>query len=73
MMDAKMDMTTIMPVKFVIDNPSPADKKYYPKKSLIVVISTLCAFILTMIVLLIIERVENQPNRKDSTADGQNN
>ena len=73
MMDAKMDMTTIMPVKFVIDNPIPADKKYYPKKSLIVVISTLCAFILTMIVLLMIERVENQPNRKDSTADGQNN
>lgn len=72
MMDAKMDMTTIMPVKFVIDNPTPADKKYYPKKSLIVVISTLCAFVLTMIVLLMIERVENQPNRKDSTADGQN-
>ena len=71
MMDAKMDMTTIMPVKFVIDNPTPADKKYYPKKSLIVVISTLCAFVLTMIVLLMIERVENQPNRKDSTADGQ--
>ena len=54
MMDAKMDMTTIMPVKFVIDKPYPADKKFYPKKSLIVVISTLCAFILTLIVLLTI-------------------
>jgi len=71
MMDAKMDMTTIMPVKFVIDNPKVADKKYYPKKSLIVVISTLCAFILTMLVLLMIERVENQPNRKDTGADSQ--
>ena len=69
MMDAKMDMTTIMPVKFVIDNPKVADKKFYPKRSLIVVISTLCAFILTMIVLLMIERVENQPNRKDSATD----
>ena len=71
MLDAKMDMTTIMPVKFVIDKPFPADKKYYPKKSLIVVISTLCAFILTMIVLLMIEKVENQPVRKDTAADPQ--
>ena len=71
MMDAKMDMTTIMPVKFVIDKPYPADKKFYPKKSLIVVISTLCAFILTLIVLLTIERIENTPGRKDSAADAQ--
>ena len=71
MMDAKMDMTTIMPVKFVIDKPFPADKKFYPKKSLIVVISTLCAFILTLIVLLMIERIENTPVRKDSAADTQ--
>ena len=71
MMDAKMDMTTIMPVKFVIDKPFPADKKFYPKKSLIVVISTLCAFILTMFVLLMIERIENTPVRKDPTADAQ--
>ena len=71
MMDAKMDMTTIMPVKFVIDKPFPADKKFYPKKSLIVVISTLCAFILTLIVLLTIERIENTPGRKESAADAQ--
>ena len=71
MMDAKMDMTTIMPVKFVIDKPFPADKKFYPKKSLIVVISTLCAFILTLVVLLMIERIENKPVRKDPAADAQ--
>lgn len=71
MMDAKMDMTTIMPVKFVIDKPFPADKKFYPKKSLIVVISTLCAFILTLIVLLMIERIENQSVRKDPATDPQ--
>ncbi len=71
MMDAKMDMTTIMPVKFVIDQPYPADKKFYPKKSIIVVVSTLCAFVLAMIVLLLIERIENQPERKDTAADRQ--
>ena len=71
MMDAKMDMTTIMPVKFVIDKPFPADKKFYPKKSLIVIISTLCAFILTLIVLLTIERIENKPVRRDPAADTQ--
>jgi len=71
MLDAKMDMTTIMPVKFVIDKPSVADKKFYPKKSLIIVISTLCAFILTMIVLLMIEKLGNQSVRKDSTTTPQ--
>ena len=71
MMDAKMDMTNIMPVKFVIDKPVPADKKFYPKRSIIVVISTLCAFILAMIVLLMIERIENPTVRKDSAADTQ--
>lgn len=73
MLDAKMDMTTIMPVKFVIDKPFPADKKFYPKKSLIVIISTLCAFILTMIVLLTIERVGNPSDRKDSATAPQDN
>jgi len=72
MLDAKMDMTTIMPVKFVIDNPTVADKKYYPKKSLIIVISTLCAFILTMMVLLMIEKLENQSVRKDSATEEHN-
>ena len=71
MMDAKMDMTTIMPVKFVIDKPFPADKKFYPKKSIIVIISTLCAFILTLIVLLTIEKIENKPVRRDPAADTQ--
>ena len=73
MLDAKMDMTTIMPVKFVIDKPFPAYKKFYPKKSLIVIISTLCAFILTMIVLLTIERVGNPSDRKDSATAPQDN
>ena len=72
MMDAKMDMTTIMPVKFIIDKPFPADKKYYPKKSIIVVVSTLCAFVLTLIVLLFIERIENQPDRKNKASIRQN-
>lgn len=71
MMDAQVDMTTIMPVKFVIDKPVLADKKFYPKRSIIVVISTLCAFILAMIVLLMIERIENPTVRKDSAADMQ--
>lgn len=71
MMDAKMDMTTIMPVKFVIDQPYPADKKFYPKKSIIIVVSTLCAFLLTLIVLLMIERIENQSVRKDPATDTQ--
>jgi len=73
MMDAKMDMTTIMPVKFVIDNPVQADKKFYPKRSIIVLISTFCAFLLAVLVLLIIERIEDPSVRKDSAAEKQGN
>lgn len=66
MLDAKMDMNGGMPVKFVVEKAIPIDKKAYPKKSIIVILSTLSAFILTLLILLVINNISSDPllNRK---------
>ncbi|MCQ2287215.1 MAG: Wzz/FepE/Etk N-terminal domain-containing protein [Bacteroidales bacterium] len=58
MMDAKIDMDNQMPVKFKVQTAVAADKKAYPKKLTIVVISTLAAFVFSFIVLLCLERIK---------------
>lgn len=74
MMDAQMDMQSNLPVKFIVDKPFPADKKCYPKKSVIVLVSTLSVFILSIIVLLMIERIEEKPtNELKETAEPTDN
>ncbi len=64
MLDAQMDMSDCMPVKFVVERPIPADKKYYPKKSIITLVSTLSVLILSIIVLLMIEKLDEKPSTK---------
>jgi capsular polysaccharide biosynthesis protein len=49
----KIDVTTSLPTKFVVDSASSADKKSYPIRWLIVAMSTLSAFVFTVIFLLI--------------------
>jgi capsular polysaccharide biosynthesis protein len=48
----KAEMNHRVPNIFVLDKAYAADKKAYPKKSIIVVISTLSAFILTILAFL---------------------
>lgn len=64
MMDAKMDMESNMPVKFVIEKAIPADKKAYPKKLIIMILSTLAAFVVTLFTLVVIENIQTDPERK---------
>lgn len=64
MMDARLDMSNNIPVKFVVDKPYPADKKCYPKKSIVVLVSTFCVLVLALIIIILIERIEEQSNRK---------
>ena len=61
MMNAIVDMDTEIPVKFVIERAIPSDKKTYPKKSLIVLLSTVSAFILAVLVLLTIDKIKETP------------
>lgn len=68
MLDARLDMSNSMPVKFVVERPVVADKKCYPKRSLIVIISTLSVLILSIIVLLMIDKVEVKSSDKTENA-----
>lgn len=61
MLNAIVDNSDNIPVKFVVDNAIPADKKAYPKKMLIVLVSTIASFILGVIVLLILNNLKQAP------------
>jgi len=52
--EAKVESEQTLPQKYVVDSAVPAERKSYPKRSIIVLQSTLSAFILGYILLLII-------------------
>ncbi len=56
--EAKVEAEQSLPHKFVVDNAFKAEKKSYPKKSIIVIASTAAAFILAFILLLIAENLK---------------
>ena len=56
-MEAKVDAEQTIPHKFVVDKAYKAEKKSYPKRMLIVLISTLSAFFLALILLILIEKI----------------
>ncbi|MBW6482282.1 MAG: hypothetical protein K0B10_04395 [Vicingaceae bacterium] len=51
--EIKLDISTNVSSKFVIDYATPADKKHAPKRMLIVLISTMSAFLLAFVFLLL--------------------
>ncbi len=58
--EAKVDAEQLLPYKYVVDNAIPADKKSYPKKSLIILQFTIATFILAYIVLLFISLIRSR-------------
>jgi uncharacterized integral membrane protein len=61
--EAKVETEQILPQKFVVDSAVPAERKTYPKRSIIVLQSTFSAFVLGYILLLIISVI-----RRNKTA-----
>jgi uncharacterized protein involved in exopolysaccharide biosynthesis len=59
LLNAKMDMESGMPVKFVVEEAVPADRKFYPKTVMITFISTVSVFFLSLFSLLIYESILN--------------
>ncbi|MDR1345373.1 MAG: hypothetical protein LBK03_01535 [Bacteroidales bacterium] len=57
MMDAQMDMDNAMPTKFVVQYAIAPDKKEYPKKLMIMAVSTVGALIFSILVLLVLDNV----------------
>lgn len=54
-MEAKVDAEQTIPHKYVVDKAYKAEKKTYPKRLLIVLISTLSAFFLALILLILFD------------------
>lgn len=69
MMDAQVDIDNTMPTKFVVDRAIPADKKFYPKKSIIMTLASVSSLILTLIILLIIENIKGTNIKREEEAN----
>ena len=70
MLDAKMDLENNVPTKFVLERAIVADKKCYPKKSLITLIAALSALMVTVIILLFMEKLKEAPTTEGRKEDG---
>jgi len=55
--EAKLEVEQSLPHKFIIDSAYRAEKKSYPKKSIIVIISTFSAFLISLILLIVLENL----------------
>lgn len=61
---AKADAEQVMPQKFVVSNAYPAEKKSYPVRWVIVVVSTLTTLLLAVIGILLIENIKQVRHSK---------
>lgn len=55
--EARLESEQNLPHKFVVEQAYPSEKKAYPKKSLIVIVSTFASLLFALIVLIIIDNI----------------
>jgi uncharacterized protein involved in exopolysaccharide biosynthesis len=55
---AKADVEQVLPQKFVVSNAYPAEKKSYPVRWIIVVVSTMTSVLMAIIAILLIENIK---------------
>ncbi len=55
--EARLEVEQNLPHKFVVEQAYPSEKKAYPKKSLIVIVSTFASLLFALIVLIIIDNI----------------
>jgi uncharacterized protein involved in exopolysaccharide biosynthesis len=58
--EARLEAEQTLPYKFVVEKAVPPEKKAYPKKSLIVIVSTFSALLLALIVLIVIDNIRRR-------------
>jgi len=56
--EAKLEMEQTLPYKFIVDRAYKAEKKSYPKKSIIVILSTFSAFLFGLILLILSDNLK---------------
>lgn len=57
--EARVDAEQTLPHKFIVNNAVPAEKKTYPIRWLIVLVSTTSAFLFTLLFIIALENVRN--------------
>lgn len=62
--EAKIDANEVLPQKFIVNNAYVAEKKSYPIRWIIVLISTLSAFLLGVIVLAVLDSLSRYNKKK---------
>ncbi|MFO7669105.1 MAG: hypothetical protein R6W31_05555 [Bacteroidales bacterium] len=58
--EAKMEAQQNLPYKFVVEEAIPPEKKAYPNKSLIVIVSTFASLLFALIILIVIDNVKTR-------------
>ena len=56
--EARMEAQQNLPYKFVVEKAIPPEKKAYPNKSLIVIVSTFASLLFALIVLIVIDNIK---------------
>jgi len=56
--EAKVDATQVLPQKFIVSTAKPAEKKSYPVRWLIVLVSTVATLLLSIVLLLLLENIQ---------------
>ncbi|MCE9537655.1 MAG: hypothetical protein K8R85_00330 [Bacteroidetes bacterium] len=54
----KVDVEQVLPQKFIVSNAYPAEKKSYPVRWIIVVVSTMASLLMAIIAILLIENIK---------------
>jgi uncharacterized protein involved in exopolysaccharide biosynthesis len=62
--EAKVDAQEDLPQKFIVSDAYKAEKKSYPIRWLVMLVSTLSALFLTIIVIMVIEKIADDNARK---------
>ncbi len=62
--EAKIDAEEVLPQKFIVNSAYEAEKKSYPIRWIIVLVSTLSAFILGMIILAVLDSLSKYNKKK---------
>jgi len=60
--EARLEAEQNLPYKFVVERAFPPEKKAYPNKSLIVIVSTFASLLFALIVLIVIDSVKERAN-----------
>ena len=58
--EARLEAEQNLPYKFVVESAFPPEKKAYPNKSLIVIVSTLATLLFALIVLIVIDNIKSR-------------